>query len=422
MKVVLVHGRYANSWEALGLGYLAAYVHNHEPAVKFEFFQGCFDDDSDIIAAGAKADIVAFSCTSPTFAHAVRLSAAIHEVSHRTRTVIGGYHASALPAECLAAGFDQAVQGEGEQALLDIVKGLRDPVVTGRPMDFEELPWPNRALIRNERNIGVAYRENGLRITSFQAHRGCPFSCKFCADGAAKALYGGRVVACRSRPVQDLVDEITVVAWQYKLDFFKFCDPTWNATPEWVHTFCRAKRRSAVSELPWFANIHANLVDAPMFPAMYEAGCRTIGIGIESGSIPVLKGIGKATTRETISRACLLAKRAGLHVRGYFILGAPEETEKDLEETERFAEHLDLDEYGFTILCPYPGTFYHAQDRDALGGIRWEETDEYQNDFWATRTVANARLQEWQRRLTAKFRGRLTQRQPRSEQCAKSGS
>jgi radical SAM superfamily enzyme YgiQ (UPF0313 family) len=420
MRVVLVHGRYANSWEAQGLGWIASYVKRHRPDVEFEFFQGCFDSDADIVAAGARADVVAFSCTTPSFAHAARLAAAIHEQNDRVRTVIGGYHASALPDACLAAGFDQAVVGEGEAAMLDVVNGNRSPIVRGGFMAFKDLPWPNRRLIRNERNIEVAARENGgRRITSFQSARACPFSCKYCADGAEKALYGGDWPPIRRRTVYDLLDEIAAVAAEYRLDFFKFCDGTWNSCAPWVKDFSRAKLASPVAALPFFANLHAALVDEESLALMVEAGCTEIGIGVESGSAKILKLIGKGTTRESIARACALVKRAGLHARGYFILGVPEETEEDLAQTEAFAEALDLDEYGFTILCPYPGSSYFARDPGRFAGIRWEETDEYRNDFWHAETVSNERLRDWQRRLTERFQGRLTQRQPETMEVAR---
>ena len=51
MKVVLVHGRYFNSWEALGLGYIGAYIKQNAPNIELEYFQGCFDDDAQIIAS-----------------------------------------------------------------------------------------------------------------------------------------------------------------------------------------------------------------------------------------------------------------------------------------------------------------------------------------------------------------------------------
>ena len=84
----------------------------------------------------------------------------------------------------------------------------------------------------------------------------------------------------------------------------------------------------------------------------------------------------------------------------------PEETDEDIKMTEELAESLELDEYGFTILCPYPGTVMY--DKKKFIGIDWENTDEYSNDFWRTNFLTNQELKDWQKHLTDKFRNKLT--------------
>ena len=409
MKVVLIHGKYFNSWEALGLGYIAAYLRHKIPEVSLCFFQGVFDSDEAILSCSSDADWVLFSCTSPTYKWAGRLATIIKTLYH-ARTVIGGYHASACP-QMVGPQFDHVVIGEGEDAAYRLISGQETcRFVLGRPMRFEELPWPDRKLIRNERNIQVAARDNDKRITSFQSHRGCPFSCKFCADGARKVFYPDGKPVCRTRDIDNLLAEIALVSKKYRLDFFKFCDPTWNIDKEWVKEFCGQKTTTRTP--PYFANIHAGVCDEEMFSLMSRSGCEQVGMGIESGSDRVLQAIGKRATKDQIRQAVQWCKHHGIYVRGYFILGVPEETEDDIKQTEAFAEELDLDEYGFSLLCPYPGTDYYHRN-PSLWTQDWEGTDEYANDFWHTETVSNVRLRETQAGLVAKFRERITQHQRR---------
>lgn len=406
MKITLVHGKYFNSWEALGLGYIGAYLKSRRRDVEVNFFQCCFDGDAEVIRGAEDSDIVAFSCTTPTFPHAVKIAGRIKEINPSVRTVVGGYHPSAVASESLVNEIDHVVVGEGEAALLEIVEGRTDRIAIGRPMSFEELPWPDRNLIKNERNIEVAFHDNNKRITSFQSHRGCQFSCKYCLDGHKKALYGDvRKGLVRYRPVSDLLDEIEEVVRNFSIDLFKFSDPTWNTSKEWVIEFCEQKisRRLAV---PFYPNIHAGVTSEDMFKIMAKAGCHEIAVGVESGSPEILRQIGKGTTVEKIRQCVKWAKNAGILVRGYFILGMPEETEEDLKLTEKFAEELDLDEYGFTILCPYPGTFMYNPEK--FRTVDWENADEYSNDFWQTDHLSNQQLKEWQQRLTGNFKEKLT--------------
>src|SRR5262245_7944199 len=114
MKVVLVHGKYFNSWEALGLGYIGGYIKKEIPEANRAFYQGCFDDDDTIVNGCADADIVAFSCTTPTFPHTVQVARRIKEVNPKVWTVVGGYHPSADQRSCFVPGIDQVITGEGE--------------------------------------------------------------------------------------------------------------------------------------------------------------------------------------------------------------------------------------------------------------------------------------------------------------------
>ena len=87
-------------------------------------------------------------------------------------------------------------------------------------------------------------------------------------------------------------------------------------------------------------------------------------------------------------------------------MGMQDERDEDLRLTERLADELELDEYGFSLLCPYPGT--QMYDPDKYRSINWENADEYSNDFWQTKYLSNQRLKEWQRYLAERFRNRLT--------------
>lgn len=407
MKVTLIHGKYFNSWEALGLAYIAGYLRKNVPGIELKFFQGCFDDDEAVVKGSLNSDIIAFSVNTPTFPYAVKIANAVKAINPRVHTVVGGYHPSSFPESCIVPGIDQVVVGEGEAAMLDIVNGNREKIITGRMMQFSELPWPDRALIRNERNIAVAYKDNQQNIVSFQTHRACPFQCKYCLDGANKVLYGTQKAIVRHRDVSDALDEIESVVKTYNLHLIKFSDPTWNVDIDWIKKFCLEKIRRNIT-VPFYPNIHAGVTSEDMFQLMAQANCEQIAIGVESGSPKILKQIGKGTTTDTIKRSVAWAKKAGILVRGYFILGMPEETDEDLSMTEQFAAELDLDEYGFSILCPYPGTVMF--DRSTYETTDWVNADEYSNGFWRTKYLTNGELKVWQRKLLDRFKRNLTLR------------
>lgn len=414
-QLVLVHGKYFNSWEALGLGYIASYIKMHRPDVTITFFQGCFDSHESIVEGCTGADWVMCSCTTPSFASALEILTEVKIRSPETITVVGGYHPSAMSGHApTPEDVDFFVVGEGEQAALKIInqatttREKQNKVVYGEMMDLRTLPWPDREVIQNHRNIQVAFDDTGKRITSFQGHRACPFQCKYCLDGANKVLYPGQAKSSnlvRYRDVDDLVEEIGSVTEEYSLDLVKFSDPTWNTNVKWVEEFCQSKIDHGVP-VPFYPNLHAGLVTENMARLMKEAGCYEVAVGVESGSPKVLKQIGKGTTTKSVMRGVRIMQEAGVIVRGYFILGMPDETEDDIRMTEEFAAELDLDEYGFTILCPYPGTVMY--DSVKHKNVKWDEADEYSNNFWHSKHLSNAQLKAAQSRLYQRFNDKMT--------------
>jgi radical SAM superfamily enzyme YgiQ (UPF0313 family) len=94
-----------------------------------------------------------------------------------------------------------------------------------------------------------------------------------------------------------------------------------------------------------------------MLPKMAKARCRSLMFGIESGSQKILDRLKKEQTLAEIETAVKLAKKAGIQiVHGFFIVGSPDESEKDMRKTFRFASKLRIDSFAFNRLCVYRGT------------------------------------------------------------------
>jgi radical SAM superfamily enzyme YgiQ (UPF0313 family) len=407
MKVTLIQPRYFNIWEALGLGYIGAYLKAHyRGPLEVNFFQAFFDTDEAIVRGAADSDVVGFSCNSPTFAHGAALARAIKAVNPRAWTVFGGFHPSAVPEDCLATpGVDAVIRGEGERAFLSVVEGNRTRDIKGDSVDdINTLPFPDRTLIRNERDIALAHQYTGRRMTSFQSCRVCPLQCTFCAERIVTGVFNRATNPVRAVHPARLLDEIQAVTARYALDHFKFVDATWNTTPEKVIAFCQEKIARGFT-LPWEANVHAAFTTREMFRWMKEADCVQINVGCESGSPRILRAIKKGISVERMIQVFDWAREFGIERRGYFIMGLPGESTDDVKLTEALVERLDPEVFGVTIVCPYPGTDLY--DPAHHGAIDWSKTDEYSNDFWSTADLSNADLKRWQKHLTEKFRDRL---------------
>mgnify|MGYP003965307677 CR=1 FL=1 len=407
MRVTFVQPRYFNIWEALSLGYIAAYVKKKFPGkLEMNFFQGYFDDDQTIIESAKKSDIVAFSCTSPVFKSAVNLATQIKVINPGVRTVFGGFHPSAVPEDCLKEdAVDQVIIGEGELAFLKVLSGDINSIIYGEPfVDFNEI-FPDRNLIKNKRTIDLCDKMIKQRITSFQSVRVCPFNCAFCSERIITGSHHRKKNPLRVRDPKHLLEEIKWTAKEYSLNYFKFVDATWNTSTEKVIDFCEEKIRQNI-KLPWDANVHASFVNKEMLKAMKAANCKLINVGCESGSQKILGDIRKGLTVEKIKKVFKWGRNIGIERRGFFLMGMPNETEEDLKLTENLVKEIEPDIFGITILCPYPGSDFY--DPETMRDYDWAIADEYSNPYWQTDHFSNSQLKSKQKYLTDKFASNLS--------------
>ena len=403
MKIVFVQPKtnFGNTWEALNIGYLASYLKEHlfGGSLDMEFYSGFFDNDKEIIDAGNKADVTAFSVTSPQFKHANYLASKI-----KGCVVFGGVHPSALPNDMLATGnVSVCVVGEGEKAFHCVVAGSNDRIIKQPYIeDLDTIPFPDRKLIKQERNIAVAYKDNGVRIGSLITSRGCPYHCVFCAS---HCVWGRKV---RFRSAENILEEFKQIVKDLKLDFVKFSDDTFGLNREIALEFCERKI-NINDKTPWGCNVRVDNLDNYLLFKMGWAGCEELWMGVESGSPMILRDMKKGITVEQIREAFRIANDFGFKRRAYCLLGMPNETLADIRMTESLIDEIEPDSVGFTILAPYPGTEFY--DEKTHREVDWSEVDEYSNSLTNTKYLTNKELQEEQKRLVKKYQEKITFRQ-----------
>jgi anaerobic magnesium-protoporphyrin IX monomethyl ester cyclase len=411
MKVTFIQSYYENVWEALGLGYIIAYCKvYYKGELEINFFQAKFDDHAAILRGSMDSDIVAFSCTSPAYAHGLHLAKCIKNINPDVHTVFGGWHPTALPEEVIKEPcVDQVVVGEGESALLQILNGDRGKLLRYSGHNHILMPWPDRETIHNERTIDLCETMNGRRTASFQMNRGCKVHCKFCAEQGMTGKYSRTNNPIRSRYPLDVIEEIKMVRDEYNIDYFKFVDATFDVTAATVIEFCRFKEATGL-DLEWECNIHPGFVqDEKVFEWLKRANCNQINVGCESGSPKILKDVGKGTSLGQIHNVFKWAKQHGIKRRGYFLLGMPDENFYDHDLTVDLIDNIEPDVVGFTILCPYPGTDFY--DHESHKDVDWSKTDEYSNDFWNTLHDDNKHLKNRQEYFLDRYSHLLCERQ-----------
>lgn len=403
MKIVLVQPKSFHTWEALNCGYLASILKANGFS-DVTFYSGFFDDDRTILEGCRGADLVGFSCTSPQFRHGLDLARNVRKQNPGVRIVFGGFHASAVPDDVLENDcIDQVVTGEGEFAFLAIANGNHEPKVrVENTKQLDEIPFPDRQVIKQERNLARAEKLHGQRVAGMFSTRGCPFTCVFCAS---HIVWGRRH---RWRSPENIVDEFEQTVQDTRADYITFADDEMGINKKQLIEMCELMVRRG-NKVPWGCNVVASTLSDDVLKAMWAAGCKDLWIGVESGSPEIMKQVQKPITVDIVKSAFKRAKEIGFNRRAYFLLGMPNEGWQDIQATERLVEDIQPDVVGFTILAPYPGTKFY--DPVKHKDMDWSGVDEYQNRTTVTRELSNEDLRHEQARLVEKFQKMIAFRQ-----------
>jgi radical SAM superfamily enzyme YgiQ (UPF0313 family) len=94
-----------------------------------------------------------------------------------------------------------------------------------------------------------------------------------------------------------------------------------------------------------------------MFREMVKAGCKILYFGVESANPRILNYYKKGITPDQSRSAVSKARKAGVDVIvGSFIVGAPDETRSEVQNTLKFALELDIDVPQLNVLGAFTGT------------------------------------------------------------------
>jgi radical SAM superfamily enzyme YgiQ (UPF0313 family) len=129
-----------------------------------------------------------------------------------------------------------------------------------------------------------------------------------------------------------------------------------TAFKKWIKEFCDLYKKENL-DLLWACNTRADTVDFDTLKMMKEAGCVKIKVGIESITDRIRNGIYKKNiTYNQIKNLIESCSKLKIQVAGFFMLGAPTETQKEVMDTIRFAARSKLTEANFSITTPLPET------------------------------------------------------------------
>lgn len=300
--------------------------------------------------------IVGITVTTPLAPDAYRIA----ELARRMGklTVMGGKHATILTEEALRH-VDIVVRHEGEQAMLDIVRGERSRVVE-RPYirDLDDVPAPAWSLLDMEFYLRapdrlprthLAFLPRGTRAGGLMTSRGCPYECIFCYNS-------WRTAPIRFQSAERTVADIRELVDRYRVGALFFMDDDFFCHRRRAEEICNGLLREKI-RVAWGCQSTVHSATEPLLRLAKEAGLRQVGFGFESGSQRILSMLKNSrSTLEENREALARCRRVGVRSFASYMIGNPTETRAEIEETRAFMRANPADDTGVMITTPFPGT------------------------------------------------------------------
>lgn len=386
------HRRAEGVTPPLGIGYLASYLKEKEPDSKIKLIDMRVTPlpDHEFIkeVKEFKPDIVGISALTLEADEMHRLALLTKRAIPDVPIVVGGPHPTLFYEEVLKdKNIDYVVKGEGEITFHELVKVLstgRNPkavkgiymreneriIFTGEReaiKNLDELPFPAWDLLPVDK-----YRFKGkftvlrtdLPYLPMFTSRACPYGCIYC-----HRIFGR---GYRKRSPENVLEEMEFLIKRFGVKKIEIVDDIFNLDEDRVHRICEGMLKRNMKVLLSFPNgLRSDRLSRETLKLMRRAGTYYISFAIESASQRIQKLIKKNLDVEKALKAIEDAVKLRIFSMGYFMLGFPTETEKEMEETVKCAIKSKLHIALFFMVTP----FMHTELYDTY--IKGNETIPY---------------------------------------------
>jgi radical SAM superfamily enzyme YgiQ (UPF0313 family) len=311
------------------------------------------------------AQAFGISTMTVNFAYAKNIARIIRKHNPNSKIILGGIHATFNAKKIITETdneFDFIIQGEGEEAIIEILNSKNDqdiekiPGLVGkingkifynnvRPLikDLNELPLPA---------FGLLPKETKPLLTRIYTSRGCSGQCKFCI---VNNFFQNKI---RFKKPEKIIEEIAIVQEKFKPEMILIGDLTFLDNKKLALELCDLMIKEKI-DTPWWCQSRVDKINNECAKKMNKANCHQIALGVESAAELEKNNMNKNISLERTIQACKTIKQNDVQVQTYWMFGLPSDTYassiKTIELIKKFIKERLTDVTHMGVLVPYPG-------------------------------------------------------------------
>ena len=357
---------------SMGLGNISACLKSKGHDVVL--FDTYYDPDDFIVKKikKYKPRLIGISTTEIHSKHAFEIAQKIKDVIN-IPIIFGGVFPTICPDECLNnKNVDMVLVGEGEHALNDLLSynfagrvcgvwrknnGSIERNGTAIVPQVENLPWVDYSIFRKNSITPVGNFGDGPKSRFFiWTGRGCAYDCSYCCNSLLKKVLGNKI---RYREINDVIEEMKILANNYNFDEFFFTDENFLYDYERVREFCNDYVESGINKPFGFLSRPdmINHSNENIIRLLQKSRCIRIHMGIETGNEHLrMKYLNRNISDDEIIEAFKLCKKYKIKTGSFNIIGFPFETMEDIQKTYDLNVKCEADYVCFSLFYPFKGT------------------------------------------------------------------
>ena len=159
----------------------------------------------------------------------------------------------------------------------------------------------------------------------------CSYRCAFCTQSAEER---GAVLVGQ---VDKVVDDLAYLTKKYKSNYFYFLNNYFPSSLTYIKSFKEALEERNL-KIYWSDCGRVNGMTREKLEMMYQAGCRKLIFGFETGDDGLLTYVNKQLDLKELSKIIKACYDIGIYCDIEVIIGLPYEGQKEFENTKQFIE------------------------------------------------------------------------------------